>query len=277
MFMKMRRRSNIIPRTTSDLVATSFLAIMIPIIYYFELWVVLPSVHNPGTLMHGIHFALGSFLLYNVTSNFLAVILCDTSLKGVILSPDDSKSRRFCASCECFAPPRSWHCNICKTCILKRDHHCVFTGCCIGHRNHRFFFYLVLYMFIATSYATYYNTFFVLERVSFRSWWDISKIIFPFAMLAVYPSAEQIYLALFQLTIIGLALTAILFAYHFNLLKNGTVVYERKSRLYDFGFKQNLHTVFGERWYLTWISPTIESYLPHDGIHWDVKSTNKGK
>uniref|UniRef100_A0A6M2DKG0 Palmitoyltransferase n=1 Tax=Xenopsylla cheopis TaxID=163159 RepID=A0A6M2DKG0_XENCH len=273
----MKLRKNIFPRTISDRCATLFLTIMIPIVYYFELWIVLPSVHESGSLMSRVHFTLGTFLLYNVTSNFVAVILCDTSLKGIILSADDTKGSRFCASCECFAPSRSWHCNICKTCILKRDHHCVFTGCCIGHSNHRYFCYLVVYMFIATTYATYYNTYFVLDRVSFTSWWDISKIVFPFAMLSVHPSLEQLYLALYQLTIIALALSGILLIYHFNLLKNGSVVHERNSRLYDFGFKMNMLSVFGERWYLTWISPTIKSYLPHDGVHWDIKSTSKGK
>jgi len=62
-----------------------------------------------------------------------------------------------CAVCEVFVPPRTWHCNLCNTCILRRDHHCIFTGCCIGEENQSNFMGLVFYLAIGTTLATMFS------------------------------------------------------------------------------------------------------------------------
>lgn len=54
-----------------------------------------------------------------------------------------------CAECG-RVPPRSFHCTVCGTCVLKRDHHCFVTGVCVGHSNQRHFLVFNLYTAAAT-------------------------------------------------------------------------------------------------------------------------------
>eukprot|EP01094_Clydonella_sp_ATCC50884_P028201 TRINITY_DN8387_c0_g1_i2.p1 TRINITY_DN8387_c0_g1~~TRINITY_DN8387_c0_g1_i2.p1 ORF type:complete len:291 (+),score=42.85 TRINITY_DN8387_c0_g1_i2:94-873(+) len=42
---------------------------------------------------------------------------------------------RFCHACNCFQPPRAYHCKECDACILRREQHCSWFGCCIGFCN----------------------------------------------------------------------------------------------------------------------------------------------
>ncbi|KAL2748514.1 putative palmitoyltransferase ZDHHC24 [Vespula maculifrons] len=76
-----------------------------------------------------------NFIMLNIVGNFTYTILCDTSINRTIVPVSTATPKngwRLCTTCEILAPPRSWHCSTCRTCILKRDHHCIFTGCCIG-------------------------------------------------------------------------------------------------------------------------------------------------
>lgn len=47
--------------------------------------------------------------------------------------------RNSCSSCKKFIPARTFHCNVCKSCIIGRDHHNYFFNCCIGRFNHKYF------------------------------------------------------------------------------------------------------------------------------------------
>lgn len=135
--MKIRARP--FPNTFSDWATTLFLASVIPLTYWFELWIVTPALFSIDSFFCTFNFLLGTFILFNVVSNMMAVILCNTSIIGQrIIRPTKSNSSlwKFCAICESVAPPRSWHCSTCRTCILKRDHHCMFTGeYCFSHRE----------------------------------------------------------------------------------------------------------------------------------------------
>ncbi len=37
-------------------------------------------------------------------------------------------------------PPRTHHCSVCDTCVLRMDHHCPWIDTCVGARNHTHFF-----------------------------------------------------------------------------------------------------------------------------------------
>lgn len=275
----MHLRKNILPRSIRDAAVTTFVVIIIPSIYWFELFLVLPTFHEQNTLWYKIHFALATYILFNITSNLVAIMICDTSIKGRLMPADLKPNWRFCSVCESTAPPRSWHCNICNICILKRDHHCTFTSCCIGHHNLRYFLFFVFYMFIATLYATYFNLYFIWSFVEFRSFWTIVKIIFPLAMIFIELSLSQLYLFFCLIVAIGCIFTGVLLWYHVNLMLSGMVTYEKnhKISLYNFGKTQNIKEVLGERWYIVWISPFITSNLPSNGITWQIKNTAKSK
>ncbi|XP_055543942.1 palmitoyltransferase ZDHHC23-B isoform X1 [Wyeomyia smithii] len=52
---------------------------------------------------------------------------------------DESDGRLACQTCRKYVPPRTYHCKICATCVVKQDHHNVWLNCCIGRANHRLF------------------------------------------------------------------------------------------------------------------------------------------
>ncbi|CAB3380958.1 Hypothetical predicted protein [Cloeon dipterum] len=189
--------------------------------------------------------------------SYIVAVLVDPSIRGRMLEVPNPPDRwHLCAVCESFVPPRSWHCEDCGTCVLKRDHHCLFTACCIGHHNHRYFLVFLTHLFIATSYATYFNGSFV-----WRSWESFSC------------SINQFYLTLYAINIAGIVFAGALLGYHLMMMYKGQVTYESANnvRIYDYGWKQNLKEILGERWYLTWIFPTLESKLPHNGIVWHTR------
>uniref|UniRef100_A0A8B9LGS9 Palmitoyltransferase n=1 Tax=Astyanax mexicanus TaxID=7994 RepID=A0A8B9LGS9_ASTMX len=59
-----------------------------------------------------------------------------------------------CKKCVIPKPPRTHHCGICNTCILKMDHHCPWLNNCVGHFNHRYFFSFCLYMTLGCLYCS---------------------------------------------------------------------------------------------------------------------------
>ncbi|XP_055612658.1 palmitoyltransferase ZDHHC23-B isoform X2 [Uranotaenia lowii] len=52
---------------------------------------------------------------------------------------DESDGRLACQICRKYVPPRTYHCKVCGTCIIKQDHHSVWLNCCVGRSNHRYF------------------------------------------------------------------------------------------------------------------------------------------
>jgi palmitoyltransferase len=48
--------------------------------------------------------------------------------------------RNSCPNCRKYMPARTFHCNVCKGCVIGRDHHNFFLNCCIGRFNHKYFF-----------------------------------------------------------------------------------------------------------------------------------------
>ncbi|XP_074925057.1 palmitoyltransferase ZDHHC19 [Chelonoidis abingdonii] len=60
------------------------------------------------------------------------------------------KERRFdlhwCQKCQCYCPPRTFHCPCCNICVEEFDHHCKWLNNCIGCRNFRFFFLFVAFL-----------------------------------------------------------------------------------------------------------------------------------
>ncbi|XP_014218189.1 probable palmitoyltransferase ZDHHC24 [Copidosoma floridanum] len=274
----MQLRSRVLPRALPDALSVGFLLVVVPLIYWFELWVVLPALYQPGSLLYVFHFTLGSFLMFNIVGNFTYAVLCDTSARRVFVhasraSPDDGW--RFCAECECLAPPRSWHCNTCGACILKRDHHCLFTGCCVGHSNQRYFLMFLVYMFLATLYAFVYNSQFIWSRIEFEFPMTLVKLVFPVAIFVFGfdGSINQLYLMLYIVTVVGMLFTGVLCLYQFDLVFKGCTAHEKnkKNYVYSLGWRQNIREVFGNRWYLVWLLPYLQSKLPQDGVTWRTK------
>lgn len=288
-------------RSIPDLAASTFLGLIIPVTYWFEMFVVLPSVPflRPPLLYYG-HLVLGTYLLASIVGNWVMVMLTNTSTERVVVpvprrpSDVDMTSRdkwRFCPVCESFQPPRTWHCGTCNKCILKRDHHCLFTGCCVGHRNQRYFLLLVAYLFVATTYVTVYNNYFIwiLHAEKFRNSVSLLKIIFPLAAMVNW-SLDQFYFLVYMVNLVGSLFTGALLFYHARNALSGDLAYEANCRSggggskkdadatkvdYNLGWAQNLRMIFGRSWAKALVNPFAISELPHDGIHWETVARHK--
>uniref|UniRef100_A0AAQ4Q7T8 Palmitoyltransferase n=1 Tax=Gasterosteus aculeatus aculeatus TaxID=481459 RepID=A0AAQ4Q7T8_GASAC len=98
------------------------------------------------------HLSCGHWLLVMVVFHYYKVT---TTSPGH--SPKDKihiPSVSICKKCITPKPPRTHHCSICNTCVLKMDHHCPWVNNCVGHFNHRYFFCFCLYMTLGCFYCS---------------------------------------------------------------------------------------------------------------------------
>lgn len=271
----MKRVRDILPKGIGDIGATTFFILALPLIFFFELNYVLPYYHYPGTFWYYFHLITAFTIFTNIMSSYFATIFETTSIQGRLI-PETSDST-FCTVCESFRPPRAWHCDYCKVCILKRDHHCIFTSCCIGYYNHRYFMMLLIYTSIGTLYATFYNVCFCYENYSFNDIATILRIIMPLFMFMFGKMTMQFSLLVTTVSVLGCLFANVLLFIHVRLVIKGAICYENNNnvKMYDYGLKENIIGVFGKRWYIAWLSPFIPSELPGDGIKFQDTTKNK--
>lgn len=276
--MKLRR--NFLPNNTADWASFLFIILVIPLFYWFEIFIVLPDFYSYSSPWYWLHFATGTFIMMNITSNFLAVMFIDTSIFSVSIPVEKCYNMQFCMACQLPTPPRCWHCSICNRCILKRDHHCTFSGCCIGHFNQRFFIMFLSYFFLGCCYALYLNAFFIFTRVDVNLH-SIFQIFFPvmLILLGIDKTINHCLVIILVLNVVGFAITGLLLYFHLKLIYKGTISYEYNQAItrYNLGLKYNIIGTMGTRWYLTWISPFITSPMIFDGIDWGVEGLPKTK
>lgn len=267
----MKLRKYFLPNNILDWASFSFITLAIPLFYWFELFVVIPDFYESSSPYFWLHRIFGTLIMVNVVGNLLAVMFVDTSSSTVQLP----NSPHYCNICKLPVPPRCWHCEICNKCILKRDHHCTFSGCCIGHYNQRYFLVFLGYFFIGCCYALCLNVFYIIPRINF----DFSLIfqVFTPIVLLFYDAANahKYVLTLFLvMNLVGLGISGILLHYHSQLVRKGAVAYEHNRAInkYNYGLRNNIISIFGARWYLTWIWPFIDSKLLIDGVDWSLEN-----
>lgn len=68
----------------------------------------------------------------------------------------NTKLKKVCLICIREKTPRSFHCDICKTCVDRYDHHCFWINNCVGKYNLRRFlvFIILLELFFIYSLAS---------------------------------------------------------------------------------------------------------------------------
>ncbi|XP_027232586.1 probable palmitoyltransferase ZDHHC24 [Penaeus vannamei] len=271
-----RFRKKLMPRSFADFCAVVFMCFAIPAIYVFEVFIVAPTIYNATlSVLHGI---AGTFIVANIIGNFIAIMLVDTSTQGLLLPSQVPSGWHVCAACESTAPARSRHCNTCNVCVLKKEHHCVFTGCCVGLKNHRYFYIFLFYMWGSTLYCSFLNAFFIWPHVGGFSMWAVVRLLLPGVWILWEPSLDTLYAFLFSINVIGFLFMTVLIFYYTGLLVTNTTTYEnnnRKGQKYDHGTEHNIKVTLGERWYLTWIFPTISSPLTYDGLDWSNQISSR--
>ncbi|CAG9853896.1 unnamed protein product [Phyllotreta striolata] len=267
-------RKNIFPRTKGEYLSTGSNVIFTPLNYYVFNFVVLPQYWTMWSEEYTKHFIISSFLTFMMCSNMLALVLCDTTVKGRF--PALNKTRKdewkYCDKCQTSMPPRSWHCTICNTCILKRDHHCFFTSCCVGFHNHRHFMMYLFYTALTTMYASYFNFRYAYDTTDVEyTWMTLVKLLFP--MLSVFFikwSLHHLYLlVIFETFAFGLMCCFMLVWCGYFISRNMVIFDKEHSKRYRKSVMENVQVVFGRKWYLVWQGPWVSSELPCDGTHWD--------
>lgn len=191
-------------------------------------------------------------------------------------SDPTAKEWKLCDKCELIVPPRSWHCDVCQVCILKRDHHCMFAGNCVGYKNHKHFIVFLIYFFIGSTYAFFYNSYYlwILNGELYIQWTSPFKMVFPMFML-MFSSSNDLHLFLYMLILIGSIFSGVLIIYHGKLIVRNATTHEKNKGAYDMGLNENLKIVFGKNWKLSFLWPFTKSSLPE--IYWNPAESNKSK
>lgn len=78
----MRIRSNPMPSRMVDILCFLIIAVFLPVVFMFEIVVVLPAFHEPGGFFHTFTFLMAMFLVFNIKGNMIACMMIDTSVNG---------------------------------------------------------------------------------------------------------------------------------------------------------------------------------------------------
>ena len=268
----MERVKRALPKTAGDIAAFGFMFVMIHFIGFFELLVVLPVIyeHHQGYREYWGHVFSGWFIYFQVMCSLWKTMSVDITSGSLVLPSVLRPGWKFCAVCEHNAPPRSFHCFVCRKCVLRRDHHCVFTGNCVGHTNIRHFITLLLYLSIASCYCNYLNIDYTWDVLGGLTWRSVFTMIVPLVSWALGVTETFTFGVAFisATSIFGFLLIAAFTVYHAMNLYLGQTTYEKTHDLrdYDLGWKENVRQVYGINWRYAWLSSFIPSPLPCNGI-----------
>ena len=70
-----------IPQSPADLGCLMFLLSFVPACFIFELCIVMPAFHEPGSIMFILTWLGGVYVVYNIMGNYIACILEDPSVR----------------------------------------------------------------------------------------------------------------------------------------------------------------------------------------------------
>ncbi|KAM8712442.1 hypothetical protein ACLKA7_012887 [Drosophila subpalustris] len=249
-----------------EIISFLLIGLLLPIILVYDILVVLPAIHEPGTASYKFIIVVASFIALNIEGNLIACMIVDTSVdrnrvEAAKSGDNECIGWRHCSHCDRLAPPRSWHCKLCGVCILRRDHHCMFSGYCIGHRNHRYFICFLFYLTVGSLLSQIYCSIYV---------WiiqgaNIFYIGFPRYFM------NPIFTLFCILNIVLMVFSFIGFNFYVSLMLRGESSLLKKKNVQEcnnHAAMDNLRTVLGQRFYVAWIFPLIKSQLPEDGYTW---------
>lgn len=261
---------NILPKYSRDRSLFILMIVGIPFAAVWLFLVVVPNYHETFNDILIVHIILAVFILFNIFGNMFMLKRIDASGKQKSLPSVLKHNWYYCHQCNLNSPPRSYHCPICDECILKRDHHCMFSGCCVGYHNHRYYILLVMYIWIGALYAVIYEWEYCFQQMGGFGIKSLLSLIAPhfawvFGMLSAYGFLVA---SLHIVGIVVTVMTSYLLIRQFICIYQGQTQHERKQdiRAYNLGFTRNFKAVFGNRWFLVWISPWIKSLLRGDGL-----------
>jgi len=148
-----------------------FLTSSVVLIVY---WIGLPyylQYKNPYIL--ALLILVGHYLLLNVSFHFLMALTTSPGQPPTEAVLEQVSS--VCKKCISPKPPRTHHCSVCKTCILKMDHHCPWLNNCVGHYNHRHFFLYMVFMVVGCSFIMAFG-FEIFFEEFYDNWWGDGSV-----------------------------------------------------------------------------------------------------
>ncbi|XP_050539971.1 probable palmitoyltransferase ZDHHC24 [Daktulosphaira vitifoliae] len=260
----------LLKKKTMEVFLFLFFTTSIIIYYCLNVFCIFPDLYKSYVSFDCIiHVLITTYGLFNILTNFIVMTFVDSS----VIEHRTRKLEKiktdsiYCNICQCTMPPRSWHCDECNVCILTRDHHCSFSTTCIGHYNRRYFVWFLAYLTVGSIYEIVLIGYYIYKNIPIQ----IFDLIFlaPGNVIFFKITKSQVFVSLFMLNLISVVISSLLLKYHIEKLLYGLLSYEKKKN-YDYGLIVNLKIVFGERWFITWISPFIDSSLPNDGFTWKI-------
>ncbi len=267
---KMEHWKRYLPKSGGDQLAFGMMLFLIHMIVVFEAFVILPDIFPYTSTAYWTHFLLGISLYVNVMMSLVYTVTTNSTILTMTLPSILKPGWKFCSSCAANAPPRSFHCWICNTCILRRDHHCVFTGNCIGHANQRHYITFLVMMCVGAAYCNYLNMDHAYEELGGFSFITFVTMLVPIVAWFFGIAKGFTFMIAFisAICLFGWILLIALMAFHMNTILRGQVTHERTQRIrdYDLGWPENLRQVFGSHWYIAWACSAISSSLPSNGL-----------
>lgn len=248
------------------------------IFVFIDYWVGLQS--SPGTLNASIFTLLASLSFFS----FFVCVLTDPGHVPSSYVPDveatthesakDNAERKKCDKCFAYKPPRTHHCRVCRSCVLKMDHHCLWINNCVGYWNYKAFFVFALYATIASIHSMV-----LFISCVFQKDWESIK----------GRSSLKIFYVMYGTMVVALTITlSTLSGWHaYLILHNMTTIefYEGKRAKwlamksgqsyrhpFNVGAYKNITLILGPNM-LKWLCPTAVSHLK-DGVSFPTTRDN---
>ncbi|KAM4617871.1 putative palmitoyltransferase ZDHHC24 isoform 1-T4 [Discoglossus pictus] len=228
---------------------------------------------------HGPLLVLTSYLLFNVLGNMMKFVQTNPTIRGVFLEQGSvGQGWVYCYTCQTHVPPRCSHCYDCNVCVIRRDHHCTLMGKCVGFANYRYFLCTLLHGWLALLVASILNAEIFMgllqEGISFHS---VFMLLMPWMMLITgqVTSSTFVFAFVADTCVVGFLFCFAFLVLHLALLARGATTkdwFNGRTRTYDLGWRRNVKNFLGERWYLVWIAPWVESTIPGDGMNFETRS-----
>uniref|UniRef100_A0A915EPQ9 Palmitoyltransferase n=2 Tax=Ditylenchus dipsaci TaxID=166011 RepID=A0A915EPQ9_9BILA len=248
---------------------------ILPISFLFEVTFVLSFWHSLFSVGWLVRVLPLLYISSNVYLNIYKMVSVGPNGRSSDLPSIIKPGFKYCHSCCLNSPPRSHHCPICNTCVLRRDHHCSFAAVCVGHFNQRFFIAAIVNLLIISFTCFLWNLSFVsmtMSKLSPIQYWHLMLphlalvlgFISPYQFFAVFVFVCSMTTVVF--------VTYLVAAQIFCLYRGQTrIEYLMDIHAYDLGFLNNVRLAMGSRWPLVFFSPFVASPLQSDGISFPVK------
>jgi palmitoyltransferase len=275
--LTVRMMRTILPKHAGDRIAFIFFIVTTHIVVLSELFVILPYIDHDAPVMYWVHVVFGVYIYLNIYFCLYQLCIIDTTVQrpGLNLPTVLRQNWFYCTPCNVNAPPRSYHCYLCDTCVLRRDHHCMFSGKCVGHFNQRYFITLAVYLTFGSLYCNYLNMDYAIELLGGLSFRAVFTMTLPLLSWLIGVAGAETFAVSFvsSMCLLAFIMFTMLLVYHVRNILRAQTCHESTTgiRDYDCGWRSNLESVLGERWYIALISPIIASPLCENGLEFRRK------